>query len=123
MNEIDKNKTLNLNSSLNEVFATLSHGVDYSGVEPLNPQAVTTVTGKLDGGNLTLVRSLFSTKYEGTYTDKIMMLEDTGGTAKQLDRTLHQIEYKRKFHPRAVIFGQFYIQNADDAEKAFTEKW
>ncbi len=118
MNQIDKNKTLNLNSSLNEVFATLSHGVDYSGVEPLNPQAVKTFTGKLDGGNLTLVQSLFSTKYEGIYTDKIMMLEDTGVTAKQLDRTLHQIEYSRKFHPRAVIFGQFYPQTAGDAEKS-----
>lgn len=118
INKIDKNKTLNLNSSLNEVFATLSHGVDYSGVEPLNPQAVKMVTGKLDGGNLTLVQSLFSTKYEGTYSDKIMMLEDTGVTVKQLDRTLHQIEYKRKFHPRAIIFGQFYTQNAGDAEKS-----
>lgn len=118
MNEIDKNKTLNLNSSLNEVFATLSYGVDYSGVEPLNPQAVKTVTGKLDGGNLTLVQSLFSTKYEGTYTNKIIMLEDTGVTAKQLDRTLHQIEYSRKFHPRAVVFGQFYTRNAGDAEKS-----
>ncbi|MEI2606922.1 LD-carboxypeptidase [Erwinia aphidicola] len=117
IHEIDKNKTLNLESSLNEVFDTLSHGVDYSGVEPLNPEAVKTVTGKLDGGNLTLVQSLFSTKYEGTYTDKIMMLEDTGVTAKQLDRTLHQIEYSRKFYPRAVIFGQFYSQNADESER------
>jgi len=44
INQIDKNKTLNLKSSLNEVFDTLSHGVDYSGVEPLNPEAVKTVT-------------------------------------------------------------------------------
>ncbi|OFC62577.1 LD-carboxypeptidase [Candidatus Erwinia dacicola] len=117
-NEIDKNKTLNLNSSLNEVFVTLSHGVNYSGVEPLNPQAIKTVTGKLDGGNLTLVQSLFSTKYEGAYMDKIMILEDTGVTAKQLDRTLHQIEYNRRFHPRAVVFGQFYSQNPDDGEKS-----
>lgn len=122
MNEIDKNKKLNLNSSLSEVFDTLSHGVHYSGVESLNPQAVKAVSGKLDGGNLTLVQSLFSTKYEDTYTNKIMMLEDTGVTAKQLDRTLHQIEYSRKFHPRAIIFGQFYTQNADDAEKNLYRK-
>lgn len=118
INEIDKNKTLNVNSSLNEVFDTLSHGVNYSGVEPLNLQAVKTVTGKLDGGNLTLVQSLFSTEYEAPYTEKIMMLEDTGVTAKQLDRTLHQLEYIRKFHPRAVVFGQFYPKNAGDAEKS-----
>ncbi|WP_252402377.1 LD-carboxypeptidase [Escherichia coli] len=117
MNGIDKNNTLNLNSSLDEVFAALSHGTNYSGIEPLNAQAVKTITGKLDGGNLTLVQSLFSTKYEDTYTDKIMMLEDTGVTPKQLDRTLHQIEYSKIFHPRAVVFGQFYSQNANNAEK------
>ncbi|WP_264644027.1 LD-carboxypeptidase [Candidatus Symbiopectobacterium sp. NZEC127] len=117
MHEIDSNKTLNMNNSLNEAFEALSHGVNYPGIEPMNRQAVRTVSGKLDGGNLTLVQSLFSTLYEGTYSDKIMMLEDTGVTAKQLDRTLHQIEFSRKFHPRAVIFGQFYGKNASDEEK------
>lgn len=118
MNETNKNITLNLNSSLNDVFEALSDGVNYSGIEPLNAQAIRTITGKLDGGNLTLIQSLFSTKYEGTYTDKIMMLEDTGVTARQLDRALRQIEYSMKFHPRAIIFGQFYPQNADEAEKS-----
>ncbi|MGL4891747.1 MAG: LD-carboxypeptidase, partial [Aeromonas veronii] len=118
IHEIDKNRTLSMNNSLNEVFEALSHGVNYAGIEPMNRQAVKTVNGKLDGGNLTLVQSLFSTLYEGSYSDKIMMLEDTGVTAKQLDRTLHQIEFSRKFHPRAVIFGQFYSQNASEEEKS-----
>lgn len=118
IHEIDKNRTLSMNNSLNEVFEALSHGVNYAGIEPMNRQAVKTVNGKLDGGNLTLVQSLFSTLYEGSYSDKIMMLEDTGVTAKQLDRTLHQIEFSRKFHPRAVIFGQFYSQNAGEEEKS-----
>jgi muramoyltetrapeptide carboxypeptidase len=51
-----------------------------------------------------------------------MMPEDTGVTAKQLDRDLHQLEHIRKFHPRAVVFGQFYPKNADNAEKTFTGK-
>lgn len=118
IHEIDKSKTLSMNNSLNEVFETLSHGVNYTGIEPMNRQAVKTARGNLDGGNLTLVQSLFSTPYEGSYSDKIMMLEDTGVTAKQLDRTLHQIEFSRKFHPRAVIFGQFYGQNAGEEEKS-----
>lgn len=118
MYEIDNSRTLSMNNSLNEVFEALSHGVNYTGIEPMNRQAVKTVSGKLDGGNLTLVQSLFSTRYEGSYSDKIMMLEDTGVTAKQLDRTLHQIEFSRKFHPRAVLFGQFYGKDAGDEEKS-----
>jgi muramoyltetrapeptide carboxypeptidase len=119
INEIDKSKPLNMNSSLNEVFEALSHGVNYTGIEPINRLAVVkTVSGQLDGGNLTLVQSLFSTVYEGGYSDTIRIVEDTGVTAKQLDRTLHQIKYSRKFHPRAVIFGHFYGQDADDEEKS-----
>ncbi|KML18881.1 peptidase U61 [Leclercia adecarboxylata] len=118
MHEIDNSKKLSMNNSLNEVFEALSHGINYTGIEPMNRQAVKTVRGKLDGGNLTLVQSLFSTVYEGSYSDKIMMMEDTGVTAKQLDRTLHQIAYSRKFHPRGVIFGQFYGLNASDEEKS-----
>ncbi|AIJ07043.1 hypothetical protein O0544_14290 [Edwardsiella anguillarum] len=117
MHEIDKSKKISMNSSLNEVFDTLSHGINYTGIEPMNSQAVKIVSGKLDGGNLTLVQSLFSTIYEGNYSDKIVILEDTGVTAKQLDRTLHQIEFSKKLHPRAIIFGQFYGQNASDEEK------
>ncbi len=123
MNEIDKNKTLNLNSSLNEVFATLSHGVDYSGVEPLNPQAVTTVTGKLDGGNLTLVRSLFSTKYEGTYTDKIMMLEDTGGRQSSLTGPFIRLSTKGSFIPAPSYLVSSTSRMQMMLKKAFTEKW
>ncbi len=118
MHEIDKKKTLNMDNSLNEVFQTLSHGITYTGIESMNRQAIKIVSGKLDGGNLTLVQSLFSTSYESSYSEKVMMLEDTGVTAKQLDRTLHQIEYSRTFRPRAVIFGQFYSLNAGEEEKS-----
>ncbi|MBT0723456.1 LD-carboxypeptidase [Rosenbergiella sp. S61] len=118
MHEINNSKKLSMNNSLNEVFEALSHGINYTGIEPMNRKAVKTVSGKLDGGNLTLVQSLFSTVYEGSYSDKIMMLEDTGVTAKQLDRTLHQIAYSRKFHPRGVIFGQFYGLNASEGEQS-----
>lgn len=84
MHEIDNSKKLSMNNSLNEVFEVLSLGVNYTGIEPMNRQAAKTVSGKLDGGNLTLVQSLFSTVYEGSYSDKIMMLEDTGVTPKHI---------------------------------------
>lgn len=118
MHTIDTSKTISMNNSLIEVFGALSHGINYTGIEPMNRQAINTTRGKLDGGNLTLVQSLFSTIYEGNYSDKIMLLEDTGVTAKQLDRTLHQIAYSRNFHPQAIILGQFHSLNARDEEKS-----
>lgn len=114
---IDNNKQISMNNSINDIFKALSEGINYTGVEKMNAYAGKSVSGKLDGGNLTLVQSLFSTVYEGKYSDKIMLLEDTGVTARQLDRTLHQISYDSKFNPRAVVFGQFYSLNASEAEK------
>lgn len=118
MYNANHNLTLSKNNSINEVFKTLSQGVTYSGIEPMNPQAVTEVRGKLDGGNLTLVQSLFTTPYESDYSDKVVLLEDTEVSAKQLDRLLHQLSYNKKFHPQGVIFGQFFSLNAHDDEKS-----
>lgn len=117
IHEFDKNKTLNMNNSVTEVFESLFSGIKYAGFEPMNLQSKKKVSGYLDGGNLTLVKSFFSTVYERSYLDKILILEDTGVTPRQLDRHLHQLKYSRKFHPRAVIFGQFYGINASDEEK------
>nr|WP_101506351.1 hypothetical protein [Erwinia sp. B116] len=47
----------------------------------------------------------------------MILLEDTNVTAKQLDRTLHQLTYSKNFHPKAVIFGQFYAMGAAESEK------
>lgn len=79
---------------------------------------------------MTLVQSLFSTRYESSYANKVIMLEDTDVTYKQLDRTLHQLKYSTTFLPGAVIFGQFYSINATahdrqlyrDVIQAFAER-
>ncbi|GAB7260774.1 hypothetical protein [Dickeya ananatis] len=48
---------------------------------------------------------------------KILLLEDVNENPRQLDRTLHQLLYKRNFHPKAIIFGQFYKDDMDNKDK------
>ncbi|BAE74797.1 Murein tetrapeptide carboxypeptidase [Sodalis glossinidius str. 'morsitans'] len=117
MYEVDKTEQISMYSGIQQVFRTITNGMTYTGIEPLNVSARAGGQGTLNGGNLTLVQSLFSTRYEKNYADKVMLMEDTGVTYKQLDRTLHQLEYKKNFHPKAVIFGQFYSINANKIEK------
>lgn len=117
MYEVDKSESISMYSSIQQIFRTIANGMTYTGVEPLNAPARAGGQGTLSGGNLTLIQSLFSTRYEKSYADKVMLMEDTGASYKQLDRTLHQLEYKKNFNPKAVIFGQFYSIKADKTER------
>lgn len=110
------NKT-SMNNSVDEVFNAIKNGVHYDGVIPLNKQAEQGVSGILTGGNLTLIQSFFSTEYEKYLPDEILAIEDVGVTYRQLDRTLHQLEYKKDFYPKAIIFGQFFSSLATEQEK------
>lgn len=114
---INKENKMNMNNSVDEVFNAIKKGVNYDGLIPLNKQAEKGISGILNGGNLTLIQSFFSTEYEKYLPDEILAIEDVGVTYRQLDRTLHQIEYKKDFQPKAIIFGQFYSLNATDADK------
>ncbi|NIG98900.1 MAG: hypothetical protein G5701_09150 [Serratia symbiotica] len=71
----------------------------------------------LGGENLTLLQSLFSTEYEKYLPNQILLMEETGVTYKQLDRTLNQIIYKSEFKPKAIIFGQCDTLSAINEER------
>lgn len=116
-NHKDNKITMNMNNGIDEVFAAIKNGVNYDGLIPLNEQAEKGISGMLYGGNLTLVQSFFSTEYEKYLPDEILAIEDVGTSYRQLDRTLHQIEYKKDFHPKAIIFGQFFPLDPTDADK------
>ena len=117
MYAVNKEIKMNRNNGVDEVFNAIKKGVTYDGLIPLNKQAEQGVSGILNGGNLTLIQSFFATDYEKYSPDEILAIEDVGVTYRQLDRTLHQIEYQKKFPPKAIIFGQFYSLSATDAEK------
>ncbi|WP_445115801.1 LD-carboxypeptidase [Acinetobacter sp. WZC-1] len=103
---------------IDEVLSLIRQGAEYQGLLPLNAEATEkSIQGPLGGGNMTLIQTLFSTRFEHSWNDKILLLEDVNVTYKQLDRILHQILYKKDFHPRAIIFGQFYPAETNDGER------
>ncbi len=120
-NNISPQDVLALNTQqdgIDEIFSTIHHGVQYKGMLPLNPEArKNPIKGKLSGGNLTLIQTLFSTRYEKSWDNKILLLEDVGVTYKQLDRLLHQLLFKTNFQPKAIVFGQFYPSKTNDGER------
>jgi muramoyltetrapeptide carboxypeptidase len=113
----NKEGKTNMRSSVEEVFDAMARGVNYGGLIPLNQQAEKGVSGILTGGNLTLVQSFFSTEYEKYLPDEILAIEDVGTSYRQLDRALHQIEYKKDFQPKAIIFGQFFPLDPTDEQR------
>lgn len=90
--QLQGDKGLNMNTGFRQTVDAITQGVTYPGILPLNTAAKAGATGVLMGGNLTLLQSLFSTRYEKYLRDEIVLLEDTGVTYKQIDRALHQLQ-------------------------------
>lgn len=109
-----KEAKLSMNNGVDEVFNAIEKGVRYDGIVPLNQAAKNGVSGTLGGGNLTLIQSFFSTNFEQYLPDEVLVLEDVGVSYRQLDRALHQLEYKKDFKPKAIVFGQFYPLDPTD---------
>lgn len=64
-------------------------------------------TGKLIGGNLSIVASLMGTKFEIETTNKILFLEDVGEAPFRIDRMLGQLSLAGKFDKAAgIVFGK-----------------
>ncbi|MBT9432504.1 LD-carboxypeptidase [Candidatus Sodalis endolongispinus] len=117
MYQLQGSNGLNKNTGFRQTLDAITQGVNYPGLLPLNAPAKVGAAGVLMGGNLTLLQSLFSTRYEKYLRDEILLLEDTGVTYKQLDRALHQLQYKKDFTPNAIVFGQFFTLEATDEER------
>ncbi len=65
-------------------------------------------SGKLTGGNLTLICSTLGTKYEIDTKNKILFIEDVGESIYRIDRMLTQLCLASKFDDcKGIIFGDF----------------
>lgn len=65
-------------------------------------------SGALVGGNLTVLTSLWGTRYQPDLRDKILLLEEVGEEAYRLDRLLTQLRLAGAFERVAgVILGAF----------------
>lgn len=75
---------------------------------PLNSEAQHSklITGKLTGGNLTLVENSLGTTWQINAGSRILFLEDVGIKPYQLDRSLYHLEQAGIFKEvNAIIFG------------------
>jgi muramoyltetrapeptide carboxypeptidase len=69
-------------------------------------QRVDKVSGEITGGNLTIVEMSIGTSWEIDACDKILFLEDIGGHAYMIERSLtHLIEAGVLDEVKAVLFG------------------
>ena len=76
-------------------------------------------SGKLIGGNLSLICSLMGTKFEIDTTDKILFIEDVGEEPYKLHRMLTQLNVSKKFdNIRGLIIGK-----CNDCESKSNNTW
>ncbi|WP_342270362.1 LD-carboxypeptidase [Rickettsia endosymbiont of Orchestes rusci] len=82
--------------------------VTISGLSAINPTAKSAkvVTGKLTGGNLTMVQTSIGTSWQIKTSNKILFLEDVNIKPYQIDRTLLHFKQAGLLKDvKAIIFG------------------
>lgn len=66
------------------------------------------VSGRLVGGNLSLMAHLTGTPYSPDYENKILFLEDVGESTYTIDRYLTQLWLSGNLHKvKGIVFGKF----------------
>lgn len=118
MNAANSDKiTINDREPIPSIKNIISNGIYYQNLIPLNELARKGVHGILSGGNFTLIQAFFSTQYENSYSNKILILEDTGVSFRALDRSLEQLLFKTNLNVNAIVFGQFYPLDPTDEQR------
>lgn len=90
-------------------------------LKPLNRQAqkVKKISGKLTGGNLSIVETSLGTPWQIKTHGKIIFLEDTGEKGYRIDRSLHHLKQAGIFNKAmAIIFGEFTDPKDEHVEQA-----
>jgi len=84
---------------------SLSHTIQFSGLQTLFPGET---TGRITGGNLSVIASTLGTPYEIDTRRRILLLEEVGEPLYKIDRLLLQLKLAGKFsHAAGIIFGDF----------------
>ncbi|EIJ39423.1 putative MccF-like protein (microcin C7 resistance) [Galbibacter orientalis DSM 19592] len=76
-----------------------------------------TATGKLVGGNLSLLSAMTGTDFDVDYTDKIVFIEEIDEDPYRVDRMLTQLLDSKTFkHAKGIVLGVF--KGCDDPKRA-----
>jgi muramoyltetrapeptide carboxypeptidase len=79
-------------------------------LKPFNALAakVKKISGRLTGGNLSIIQTSVGTNWQIKTTNKIVFLEDTNEKGYRIDRILNHLKQARIFNKvKAIIFGHF----------------
>jgi muramoyltetrapeptide carboxypeptidase len=92
-------------------------------IEPLNRNAQKSlISGKLIGGNLTLIENSIGTHWQPQTAGKILFLEEIGEKGYRIDRALYHLFQAGLFSQvNAIILGEF-LASTDESVLAFSLK-
>ncbi|MDR0677375.1 MAG: LD-carboxypeptidase [Holosporaceae bacterium] len=95
--------------TLLDILETKINSYKISGLYPLNQKATSvSISGKLTGGNLTIIQRSLKTCWEIETVGKILFLEDVNESPERICRTLyHLIDAGKLSRIKALIFGYF----------------
>jgi muramoyltetrapeptide carboxypeptidase len=83
----------------------------------LDPLVSGNCSGKIFGGNLSVLCSFVNTKYDINWKDKILFIEDINEEPYSIDRKLYQLKLSSLFNKvNGVILGQFNSCYSNDSE-------
>jgi len=89
--------------------------------DPLNVISEGKATGRLLGGNLTVLCSLLATGYLPDLSESLLFLEETEEEPYQIDRMLTQLDIIGTLgRAKGIIFGKCSKCDAEEPEKSFT---
>ena len=108
--------------SLNDFFISLTENQKGRILKNPNNDAKTQisgkVTGKLIGGNLSLIATLVGTEYELDFTDKIVFIEEVTEEPYQIDRYLSSLRLSGMLDKaKGFVFGYFSECEASESRK------
>ena len=107
-----------------EPIGELMNPSDKSSIHQAHPVRIIKggkATGRMTGGNLSLITSLMGTKYEIDTKDKILLLEDVDELPFRIDRMLTQLRLAGKLHQaKGIVFGECSGCNSNKPDASTT---
>lgn len=92
---------------------------NFRAVHPVRTVNPGKASGKIIGGNLSLISSLMGTRYEIDTKDKILFIEDVGEEPYRIDRMLTQLKLAKKLlNAKGVVFGECKDCNYDGLQSS-----
>lgn len=105
----DKMNVKNLEQTL-DILSNKIHALSISNLKPINcVEFKESISGKLVGGNLTLVQTSIGTSWQANLHGKILFLEDVNEPGYKVDRTFTQLMQTGLLKGvKCIILGSFY---------------